>query len=35
MRHLAREGRDPPDGFMVPSAWKILSEYYQSTKTSQ
>lgn len=35
MRHLAREGQDPPDGFMAPSAWKILSEYYQSAKTSQ
>ena len=35
MRRLAREGQDPPDGFMAPSAWKILSEYYQSKKTEQ
>lgn len=31
MRQLARNGEDPPDGFMAPSAWKILSEYYQSS----
>lgn len=34
MRGLARDGLDPPDGFMAPSAWKILSQYYQSKKTS-
>ncbi|XP_056018272.1 bifunctional 3'-phosphoadenosine 5'-phosphosulfate synthase-like isoform X2 [Ostrea edulis] len=32
MRKLAREGQDPPDGFMAPKAWKVLSEYYQSLK---
>ncbi|XP_047488236.1 bifunctional 3'-phosphoadenosine 5'-phosphosulfate synthase-like isoform X1 [Penaeus chinensis] len=30
MRTLARTGENPPDGFMAPSAWKILSTYYQS-----
>lgn len=30
MRTLARTGQLPPNGFMVPEAWKILSEYYQS-----
>ncbi|XP_055636375.1 bifunctional 3'-phosphoadenosine 5'-phosphosulfate synthase isoform X2 [Toxorhynchites rutilus septentrionalis] len=32
MRTLARNGQDPPNGFMEPKAWKILSEYYQSLK---
>ncbi|NXN06646.1 PAPS2 synthase, partial [Indicator maculatus] len=30
MRKLAREGADPPEGFMAPKAWKVLTEYYQS-----
>ncbi|XP_065086899.1 bifunctional 3'-phosphoadenosine 5'-phosphosulfate synthase isoform X1 [Ochlerotatus camptorhynchus] len=33
MRMLARTGQDPPNGFMEPKAWKILSEYYQSLKS--
>lgn len=32
MRKLAREGQNPPDGFMAPRAWKVLAEYYQSLK---
>ncbi|XP_077291537.1 3'-phosphoadenosine 5'-phosphosulfate synthase isoform X2 [Arctopsyche grandis] len=32
MRGLARSGKEPPSGFMAPSAWKVLSEYYQSLK---
>ncbi|XP_019529902.3 bifunctional 3'-phosphoadenosine 5'-phosphosulfate synthase isoform X2 [Aedes albopictus] len=32
MRTLARTGQNPPNGFMEPKAWKILSEYYQSLK---
>ncbi|KAI4488440.1 hypothetical protein M0802_011613 [Mischocyttarus mexicanus] len=28
MRALARSGENPPEGFMTPKAWKILSEYY-------
>ncbi|KAF8764938.1 Bifunctional 3'-phosphoadenosine like protein [Argiope bruennichi] len=30
MRYLARNNLQPPDGFMAPSAWKVLSEYYKS-----
>lgn len=30
MRALARAGESPPDGFMAPSAWEVLSAYYQS-----
>lgn len=30
MRTLARSGQEPPSGFMDPSAWKVLSEYYRS-----
>ena len=30
MRRLARSGETPPDGFMAPGAWKVLSEFYQS-----
>lgn len=30
MRTLAREGKQPPDGFMAPSAWRVLADYYQS-----
>lgn len=32
MRKLAREGQNPPDGFMSPKAWKVLQDYYQSLK---
>ena len=30
MRGLARAGDEPPDGFMAPKAWRVLSEYYRS-----
>ncbi|KAK7603187.1 hypothetical protein V9T40_003186 [Parthenolecanium corni] len=30
MREFARTGTQPPEGFMAPSAWKVLSDYYQS-----
>ncbi|CAL1261119.1 unnamed protein product [Larinioides sclopetarius] len=30
MRYLARNNLQPPDGFMAPTAWKVLSEYYKS-----
>ena len=30
MRKLAREGQNPPDGFMAPKAWNVLKEYYRS-----
>ncbi|XP_075234025.1 3'-phosphoadenosine 5'-phosphosulfate synthase isoform X2 [Lycorma delicatula] len=29
MRGLARSGTNPPDGFMAPSAWKVLASYYK------
>ncbi|CAG2108388.1 unnamed protein product [Medioppia subpectinata] len=29
MRGFAREGVSPPDGFMAPKAWKVLSDFYQ------
>ncbi|GJQ82528.1 hypothetical protein Trydic_g14513 [Trypoxylus dichotomus] len=32
MRGLAKSGEDPPEGFMAPSAWKVLAQYYQSLK---
>lgn len=34
MRGLARSGQLPPDGFMAPKAWKVLSEYYQSLQST-
>ncbi|XP_060518829.1 bifunctional 3'-phosphoadenosine 5'-phosphosulfate synthase-like isoform X2 [Cylas formicarius] len=30
MRKFARTGEQPPDGFMAPKAWKIISDYYRS-----
>lgn len=30
MRGMARNGTTPPDGFMAPSAWKVMVDYYQS-----
>uniref|UniRef100_A0A673VVQ7 3'-phosphoadenosine 5'-phosphosulfate synthase 1 n=1 Tax=Salmo trutta TaxID=8032 RepID=A0A673VVQ7_SALTR len=30
MRKMAREGQNPPEGFMAPKAWAVLVEYYQS-----
>lgn len=32
MRAFARNGEQPPDGFMAPKAWKVLADYYQSLK---
>lgn len=34
MRTYARTGEEPPNGFMVPKAWKILANYYNPTKTT-
>uniref|UniRef100_A0A914Z0P3 Sulfate adenylyltransferase n=1 Tax=Panagrolaimus superbus TaxID=310955 RepID=A0A914Z0P3_9BILA len=28
MRGFARDGVEPPEGFMAPKAWKVLSSYY-------
>jgi 3'-phosphoadenosine 5'-phosphosulfate synthase len=33
MRNLAKNGENPPDGFMCPGGWKVLVEYYQSLKS--
>ncbi|XP_011700734.1 PREDICTED: bifunctional 3'-phosphoadenosine 5'-phosphosulfate synthase-like [Wasmannia auropunctata] len=30
MRNLAKNGEDPPEGFMVPKAWKIVAKYYET-----
>ncbi|XP_033207754.1 bifunctional 3'-phosphoadenosine 5'-phosphosulfate synthase isoform X2 [Belonocnema kinseyi] len=30
MRGLAKSGENPPEGFMAPRAWQILSGYYQN-----
>uniref|UniRef100_A0A672KRH5 Bifunctional 3'-phosphoadenosine 5'-phosphosulfate synthase 2-like n=1 Tax=Sinocyclocheilus grahami TaxID=75366 RepID=A0A672KRH5_SINGR len=35
MRKLARSGESPPDGFMAPKAWKVLTEYYTSLQKDQ
>ena len=35
MRNFARQGVEPPEGFMVQAGWNVLAEYYQSlTKDS-
>ncbi|XP_071645529.1 bifunctional 3'-phosphoadenosine 5'-phosphosulfate synthase-like isoform X1 [Temnothorax longispinosus] len=33
MRNLAKNGEDPPEGFMAPKAWKIVMKYYQTAPT--
>ncbi|CAF1303411.1 unnamed protein product [Adineta ricciae] len=33
MRKIARSGEQPPEGFMVPAGWKVLSAYYKSLGT--
>uniref|UniRef100_A0A5K1AEZ7 Sulphate adenylyltransferase catalytic domain-containing protein n=6 Tax=Nymphaea colorata TaxID=210225 RepID=A0A5K1AEZ7_9MAGN len=30
MRTYARNGENPPDGFMCPGGWKVLVTYYES-----
>ncbi|XP_071874167.1 bifunctional 3'-phosphoadenosine 5'-phosphosulfate synthase 2 isoform X2 [Bombus fervidus] len=29
MRNLAKSGENPPEGFMAPKAWQIVSDYYK------
>lgn len=29
MRYLAKNGKEPPEGFMVPEAWKVVADYYR------
>lgn len=30
MRKMAREGTEPPKGFMAHKAWMVMQDYYQS-----
>lgn len=30
MRQMARDGVEPPQGFMSPGGWKVLAEYYKA-----
>ncbi len=30
MRAFARDGLLPPEGFMAPSAWQVIADYYNS-----
>ncbi|KAL1497091.1 hypothetical protein ABEB36_008105 [Hypothenemus hampei] len=33
MRKYARTGEDPPEGFMAPKAWCVISDYYRSLQS--
>ncbi|XP_051212993.1 ATP sulfurylase 2 [Lolium perenne] len=35
MRTFAKTGENPPDGFMCPSGWKVLVDYYNSLQTEE
>lgn len=35
MRSYAKSGENPPDGFMCPSGWKVLVNYYESVQTEE
>ncbi|GAB4843312.1 Sigma1B-adaptin [Ancistrocladus abbreviatus] len=35
MRTLAKNGDNPPDGFMCPGGWNVLVEYYDSLASSE
>ncbi|KAJ7552089.1 hypothetical protein O6H91_06G041500 [Diphasiastrum complanatum] len=35
MRSFAKNGENPPQGFMCPGGWKVLVEYYQSLTSSK
>ncbi|WJX70729.1 AP-2 complex subunit sigma [Trifolium repens] len=35
MRSYAKSGENPPDGFMCPSGWKVLVNYYESLQTEE
>jgi len=34
MRGFARDGLEPPEGFMAPKAWRVLASYYQSLQAA-
>ncbi|XP_058098806.1 ATP sulfurylase 2-like [Magnolia sinica] len=35
MRTFARNGENPPDGFMCPGGWKVLVNYYKSLQAEE
>ncbi|XP_042513731.1 ATP sulfurylase 2-like isoform X2 [Macadamia integrifolia] len=35
MRTYARNGENPPDGFMCPGGWKVLVNYYESLQAEE
>lgn len=35
MRSYARNGENPPDGFMCPGGWKVLVSYYESLQAQE
>ncbi|KAJ4962964.1 hypothetical protein NE237_022903 [Protea cynaroides] len=35
MRNYARNGENPPDGFMCPGGWKVLVNYYKSLQAEE
>ncbi|XP_050307393.1 bifunctional 3'-phosphoadenosine 5'-phosphosulfate synthase-like [Anthonomus grandis grandis] len=35
MRKFARTGENPPEGFMAPKAWQIVSDYYLSLQKTK
>ncbi|KAJ1269852.1 hypothetical protein BS78_06G009700 [Paspalum vaginatum] len=35
MRTFARNGENPPDGFMCPGGWKVLVDYYNSLQAEE
>ncbi|KAL7244848.1 hypothetical protein ACSBR2_000241 [Camellia fascicularis] len=35
MRTYARNGENPPDGFMCPGGWEVLVKYYASLQTEE
>ena len=35
MRKLARTGENPPDGFMCPTGWEVVSKFYQERAKQQ
>jgi len=35
MRTYARNGDNPPDGFMCPGGWEVLVKYYESLQAEE
>ena len=35
MRNLAKNGENPPHGFLRPRGWNVLVEYYKSLRSSE